>query len=83
VGAKKGSAVDAGVQGNAQRPTLGREVGHALDVVEAALADALTKASAAGEWTVVATLARELEARRAARAGVVRLDAARRRRDGR
>ncbi|HEX4477977.1 MAG TPA: hypothetical protein VH142_22975 [Polyangiaceae bacterium] len=51
------------------------------DVVEAALADALTKASAAGEWTTVAQLARELEARREARVGVVKLDTARKRRE--
>jgi hypothetical protein len=38
------------------------------DPVEAALADALTRASAAGQWDVVASLARELEARRLARA---------------
>jgi ribosomal protein L18E len=53
-----------------------------VDVVEAALADALTKASAASEWTVVAQLARELEARRTARqaSNVTALDAARRKR---
>jgi hypothetical protein len=39
------------------------------DVVEAALASALDRASAAGEWSIVATLAREFEARRGARAG--------------
>jgi hypothetical protein len=38
-----------------------------LDVIERALADALTRASVAGEWMVVAQLARELEARRLAR----------------
>jgi hypothetical protein len=47
------------------------------DPVEVALADALSRASAAGEWSTVAQLARELEARREASAGVVRLDAAR------
>lgn len=41
------------------------------DPVEAALAVAITKASAAGEWGVVATLATELSARRLARANVV------------
>jgi hypothetical protein len=56
-------------------------VGHAVDPIEAALGDALTKASAAGQWTVVATLAAELEARRKARAGVVELDAERRKRE--
>jgi integrase len=43
----------------------------AIDPVETALAEALTKASAAGEWSVVAQLARELEARRQSRAGNV------------
>ena len=37
------------------------------DAVEAALAEALTKAAAAGRYDVVAKLARELEARRLAR----------------
>jgi hypothetical protein len=54
----------------------------ASDPVEAALADALTKASAAGRFDVVAQLARELEARRTARAGVVVLAEARERRKG-
>jgi hypothetical protein len=53
---------------------------NAADVVETALADALTKASAAGQWEVVATLARELQARREARAGTITLDAERKRR---
>jgi len=42
-----------------------------------ALADAITKASAARRFDVVAQLARELEARRLARAKVVQLDGAR------
>ena len=55
------------------------------DVVEAALATALARASAASQWGVVETLARELEARRVARgtakpAGVIALDDERRRR---
>ena len=54
------------------------------DVVEAALAGALERASAAGEWAAVATLARELEARRMARDGapanVIALDDEKRRR---
>jgi hypothetical protein len=46
----------------------------AADPVEAALAMALDRASAAGRYDVVIQLARELEARRLARAGnVVRL----------
>jgi hypothetical protein len=52
-----------------------------IDAVEVALAAALERASVAGEWAVVATLARELEARRAAeRAPVVSLEAERARR---
>jgi hypothetical protein len=50
------------------------------DPVELAIAEALTKATAAGEWTVVAQLARELEARRTAHAGVPSLAEARARR---
>jgi hypothetical protein len=41
--------------------------------VEEALAFALARASAAGQWAVVAQLARELEARRLAAASVVSL----------
>jgi hypothetical protein len=63
-----------------------------VDVVDAALAAALERASAAGEWSTVATLAGELAARRAARearpsgaptegARVLDLDEARRRRE--
>jgi hypothetical protein len=40
-----------------------------VDALEAALADAITKATAAGEWATVAQLARELEVRRTSRAG--------------
>ncbi len=47
------------------------------DVVEAALADAVQRAAAAGQWASVEALARQLEVRRRARAGVVELDAAR------
>jgi integrase len=57
----------------------------AVDPVEKALADALTAASAAGQWHVVADLARELEARRlratAPSAAVVSLSDVRRRRE--
>jgi hypothetical protein len=38
------------------------------DVVEEALAGALARASEAGQWGIVETLGRELEARRVARA---------------
>lgn len=49
------------------------------DQVERAIADALARASAAGAWDAVATLARELEARRKARQSptVVSIEAAR------
>jgi hypothetical protein len=56
-----------------------------VDAVESALADALSAAAAASRFDVVAQLAKELEARRLARAGnVVSFDDARRRggRDG-
>ena len=52
----------------------------APDPVELALADALKGATEAGAWDTVAQLARELQARREARAGVVKLDDQRRRR---
>jgi hypothetical protein len=45
------------------------------------MATALERASAAGQWTAVEVLAREIEARRKARAGVVQIEAGRRRRD--
>jgi hypothetical protein len=50
------------------------------DPVELALA-ALDRASAAGQWAVAEVLARELEAQRKARAGVVQLDTERWKRD--
>ena len=53
------------------------------DPVEVALATALERASAAGAWDVVGTLAAELEARRKARTeadNVVAIDRARRKR---
>jgi hypothetical protein len=52
----------------------------ALNAVELALADAITRASAAGRFDVVAQLAREIEARRLASSNVVPLGAARARR---
>ncbi len=53
---------------------MDRSLDRAPDEVEAALARALDRASEAGRFDVVAQLARELEARRLARAGnVVRL----------
>ena len=56
-------------------------VGNAVaagDAVELALAEALRKASASERWDVVAQLARELEARRLARAENVTVLAAER-----
>jgi integrase len=58
------------------------DVTSAVDAVETALADALTKATTAERWDVVAQLARELEARRLARSANVVVLAAERRRDG-
>ena len=46
---------------------------HDTRTVEDALALALERASAAGEWGIVAKLATELEARRLAAAGVTRI----------
>jgi ribulose 1,5-bisphosphate carboxylase large subunit-like protein len=51
--------------------------GEGADPVEAALAVALERASLVGQWTVVEVLARELEARRKARSGVVDMAQAR------
>jgi hypothetical protein len=48
-----------------------------VDPVEAALAKAIGEAATAGRFDVVALLAKELEARRLARANVVALDYAR------
>ena len=48
--------------------------GETVDPVEGALSTALAAAASAGQWTVVETLARELEARRTARAAVQRAD---------
>jgi hypothetical protein len=50
------------------------------DAVEDALGYALRKAADAGEWGLVGQLATELDARRKARVGVVRLDLERERR---
>jgi hypothetical protein len=48
-----------------------REVSASEDVVEAALARAIERATAAGRWDVVAQLAKELEARRLHQTGKV------------
>lgn len=58
----------------------GRNEALRVDPIEVALADAITAASEAGRWDVVAQLARELEARRTARFGVVDLTKERERR---
>ena len=63
----------------APRTQVGNVWGNA-DPVEAALADAIGKAAAAGEWGIVGKLAGELEARRLARVGVPSLAEARARR---
>jgi hypothetical protein len=81
--AKKPPARDDDDRADTRGPShSGQSRGNA-DPVETALADALTKASAAGEWTTVAALARELEARRKGRQApeVIILDAERRRRE--
>ena len=64
-----------------QRPPAVAELVSESDPVELAMATALERASAAGQWTAVEVLAREIEARRKARAGVVQIEAGRRRRD--
>ena len=90
VGASRGELDEASEANRAgTRPTDEACANHAcdspraVDAVEAALAEALCRASAAGEWAVVAQLARELEARRGARsaANVVRIDSVKRDRD--
>jgi hypothetical protein len=53
-----------------------------IDPVEAALAKALEGATAAGQWSTVAQLARELEERRKAHADVVSLATVRARKFG-
>jgi hypothetical protein len=79
----EGGAVDgncADIEGNPERVSpavaegnraTAREKTIPDDSVERALAVALERASAAGEWAAVVTLAKELEARRLARAGNV------------
>jgi hypothetical protein len=65
---------------------LGQSEGHwgnqrgLVDAVDQALAVALERASAAGEWSTVTQLARELEARRLGRVDVVQLEVERARR---
>jgi hypothetical protein len=72
---EKSSASEVPPNGGLDRPRV-----QSIDPVEAALAGALEAASRAGEWSVVAKLAAELEARRLARANVVDLASARRER---
>lgn len=55
-------------------------IGVPSDPIETALATAIVEATRAGRFEVVAQLARELEARRAARANVVDLAVERKRR---
>ncbi|MGO8993583.1 MAG: hypothetical protein ACLQVI_09650 [Polyangiaceae bacterium] len=56
---------------DAKRPEVSASPAPAADAVEAALAEAIRGATSAGRWDVVAQLAKELEARRLARAGNV------------
>ena len=54
------------------------------DAIEGALAEAIRGATSAGEWATVAALAKELEARRLARAtNVVPIDSGKRSKGGR
>jgi hypothetical protein len=69
----------------ATEPDSGRSLGRTAadpDPVETAIAAALERASIAEQWGAVEVLARELEARRKARAGVLQIDAARAKRLG-
>jgi hypothetical protein len=62
--------------GHASVRTKPKPRGMGVDGVEQALADALARAAGAGEWGLVAQLAKELEARRLARmSNVLLLDA--------
>lgn len=67
---------------DAKCPTPGERVAacDSANVVEVALADALTRAAAASAWSAVEALTAELRARREARAGVVNLRSERARR---
>jgi hypothetical protein len=56
---------------DAPRTPVANAVANAVDAVESALSDAVTKAATAGRFDVVAQLARELEARRLGRMGNV------------
>ena len=71
-----------GPEQGADTPPIRSKLGRSLDQpdeVEAALAKALGDAAAAGRFDVVAQLAKELDARRLARAGnVLSLEVARR-----
>jgi hypothetical protein len=83
VGPKPAEVVRKGVERGDFGPDFGPTPGSvetAPDAVEAAIADALTRAAAAGQWAIVAQLAGELEARRRARAEVPTLSDARARR---
>ena len=68
-------------RGDDKRREVSASVLPGLDAVEVALAEAIRGATSAGRWDVVAQLARELEARRMARAlNVIAIDTARTRR---
>ena len=74
----KPAEVPNGGRNSAKTGAVSDSSGSFADPIEGALAAALRGATAAGEWSVVAQLARALEARRQARVGVVDLEAARR-----
>jgi hypothetical protein len=67
---RENAAVEA-TKGDGTRPDVTASAAPAADAVEAALAGAICGATDAARWDVVAQLARELEARRTARAGNV------------
>jgi integrase len=79
-----GNAAGATDEESRGETPAGQSVGNQepVDVVEAALADALRRAAEAGAFDAVAALTVELRARREARAAVVSLDAERARRNG-
>ena len=64
-------------QGDVRPLAVSATAAPCVDHVDAALAKALSEAATAGRFDVVALLAKELEARRLARANVVTLDDAR------
>jgi hypothetical protein len=74
-------AIDEKERGEPSRGNRGGDAAPDVDVVEVALAEALTRAAAAEQWTTVEVLSRELTARREARAAVVDLGVERTKRE--